>query len=272
LTSDGRLAGPLEALSPDNSHMLYLPEGTLTKDSQGKTVNRIVITEAEDVIEPSDAVIVGKAYDFTPSGIIFDRDVRITLGYDVNILSQGISSVALAYYIPESGWVELEPESGVIAGIGEISAPTNHFTVFAVLGKTTNASFRMVNMVITTSEKKYWPVLPLVIIRGKQASISFDVNNYGGQQGVYDLTIMVDGQIVDQKSLTIDPSQTEQVSFVLTDNEYGRHTIQIGELTGEFVVSWWINWWLILIIVSVLVILGWFIFRHISRKNAQKTS
>ena len=43
------------------------------------------------------------------------------------------SSVTMAYYTSETGWVELESENSVVSERGMLTANVNHFTAFAVL-------------------------------------------------------------------------------------------------------------------------------------------
>jgi hypothetical protein len=140
-TSDGRLLGPLEAPSPDARHILILDKDTRTVDAQGEVVRLIEIRPAKEVPTlPQNKKLVGIVYNFEPSGSIFDKPVYLTLGYDVNQLPQNVTSVKLAYYNSQSGWVILEPESGRVAEVGKASAAVNHFTLFAVLADVSPAS------------------------------------------------------------------------------------------------------------------------------------
>lgn len=84
---------------------------------------------------PQNKELVGTAYNFEPSGIVFDKPVHLTLGYEVDQLPQNVISVKLAYYSSQSGWVSLEPESGRVAEVGKASADVGHLTIFAVLAE-----------------------------------------------------------------------------------------------------------------------------------------
>jgi hypothetical protein len=136
VTTDGRLLGLLEASSPEGHHVVILDEGTRTVDSQGKVVTLIEIRPAVEVSTlPHNKRLVGTAYNFEPSGIVFDKPVHLILGYDIDQLPQNVTSVKLAYYSRESGWVSLEPESDRVAEVGKASAAIEHLTVFAVLAE-----------------------------------------------------------------------------------------------------------------------------------------
>jgi len=102
---------PLRAPSADGKHVLEIDEGTIAHDAEGKivtlnTITAIKIGDPELPSLPHNKTIVGSAYNFEPSGIIFSKPVRLTMSYDVNELPERIKSVTLAYYNPESGWID----------------------------------------------------------------------------------------------------------------------------------------------------------------------
>jgi hypothetical protein len=150
-----------------------------------------------------------------------------------------------------------------VAGIGKLTAPIEHFTVFAVLAKPTDAAFRADNLLITPLEKTYWKFFPLVVFTGREVTVSVDVSNYGGQPGTYNTYLTIDGQTIEQKSLTVDPSQTGQIVFKVTGLKNGDHTVEVGQLKGEFVTSWLLRWWLILIILLLILVLVWIFKKYV---------
>ena len=79
ISGDGRLLSSLEAPSPDGAHLFEMEDGTRTLDDEGEVVTLIEIREIETPSLPGNTVVVGKAYDFTPSGDTFDRPTSITL-------------------------------------------------------------------------------------------------------------------------------------------------------------------------------------------------
>jgi len=84
---------------------------------------------------PHNKKLVGTAYNFEPSGAVFDKPVYLALGYDIDQLPQNVTSVKLAYYSTQSEWVSLEPDSGRVAEVGTTGAAVEHFTIFAVLAE-----------------------------------------------------------------------------------------------------------------------------------------
>jgi hypothetical protein len=248
-----------------------MEKNTRTVDDKGEIVTLITIRDVAQIPEfPNNAMIVDKAYEFEPSGIVFDIPVRLTLGYDVNKLPKKIASIYLAYYTPESGWVELKTEDGKVAGIGRLTAPVEHFTIFAVLAQPTDATFRVTRLNIVPSLERAWGRLTFALRTGREVNISALVTNYGGKSGNYTATLLINGQAVDERQLTIGPTESQLVTFTRSGNKPGRYEVQVGDLsgefvTGEFVTSLWINWWLIIILLLVLALIGWLVRKYVVR-------
>jgi hypothetical protein len=272
MSSSGRLLNLLEAPSPDGMHLLEMAKGTKTVDDEGEVVKRIEIREAEAPSLEADTVIVGNAYNFEPSNITFNQPIMLTLGYDVNDLPEDVASIALAYYKDTTGWIELEPEGGVVAGVGKLTAPVDHFTIFAILAKLTPpppppppppsptpapAAFQVYNLQITPSQFRIWDPVTFVVKTGEEVAISAYVTNYGGQEGKYTAILKVNGATQATKEIILGSGQGQQIGFTLTENEPGRYTVDIGGLSGEFVTSVWTNWWLIGGIIAALIVIGW---------------
>jgi type IV pilus assembly protein PilA len=273
----GRLLNSLEAPSPDRVHLFEMDEGTRTLDETDDIVTLIVIRKAETPPLPDNTVVVGSAYDFEPSGITFDKPVRLTLGYDIDELPEDAASIVLAYYNSETGWTELEPESGVVAGLGEITAPVDHFTVFAVLAKVSPApptpptpavpaDFELSNLSIVPTLSKIWEPLTFQIASGEEVTITVDVTNQGGQEDSFNAILNINGVKEGAKDVTLGPGQTQQIVFTLTDNEPGSYTVQIGDLRGEFITLLWFNWWLTAGLAAALILLVWLAWYY-SRKR-----
>jgi hypothetical protein len=264
ISEDGRLLNTLEASSPDGIHLLRLEAGTATVDNAGAVIKLITIREATQVPQlPPDTEVVGNAYDFRPSGIIFDGSARLTLGYHINQLPENVESIALAYFNTESGWVDLQAERGVVAEVGQLTAPISHFTDFAVLAKIPPAVFTLSNLSISTSSRKIWRAPTFVKRTGETATINVVVTNVGGQQGSQVIVLKLNGKAVASKGVSLESGQSEQVTFTLKHNKPGNYMVQIGDLTGQFESHLWINWWLIAGLSLALVVLCWVVRRRL---------
>jgi hypothetical protein len=280
------------APSPDDVHRLDIEAGTRAADSAGLTITLLEIRETVTPLLPENTRLVGRAYEFKPSGTVFDKSVHLTLGYDVNDLPDDVLSVGLAYYDGSLGWVYLEPEPGSVAELGKVSAPVNHFSVFAVLAEVTSETapgppgaptpgpqpepapeptlFSLSNLAILLSESRYFENFTYIARTGEQAIVSAEVSNNGGQSGTYTAVLMLNGTEWERKEISLGPGQTERVSFIVMDNAPGTYTVVIGNLAGEFSSRLWINWWLFTGTVAILVLVAWLTWYIIKRSKKQK--
>jgi uncharacterized repeat protein (TIGR01451 family) len=296
-SDDGRPLKSIEAPSPDGVHLLEIEAGTGASDNTGRVVTLIVIREAEAPELPDDTRLVGKAYEFKPSGTAFDKTIRLTLGYDVAQLPDGVASIGTAYYDINVGWTYLDTESSVVAEIGKLTSPVNHFTIFAILAKVAEpppvsepspsvepssapempapASFSLSNLSIIPSISKIWDTLTFIERTGEEAVITVDVTNSGGQRGSYAATLIINGITRETKEISLDPGQTQAITFTVTDNEPGSYMVQIEALNGDFISELWINWWLITGFTALLILLcwlAWYLLRGRRQKIAGETS
>jgi hypothetical protein len=263
LSSSGRLAKSLEAPSPDGTHIFRMERSTLTTDQQGNVIKLITIREAEETPElPDNMKLLGVAYDFEPSGISFDRDISITLGYDVIELPQYVTSVNLAYYDINTGWFIFESKGDVVAELGEVTAPVKHFTTFAVLAELpVPAAFELSNLSIITSEKKTWELVPLIVRKGKDATISVDITNIGATPGEYVVFLKLNGEVREDRIIEFEPGEMQHTVFTLDDIEPGTYTVEIGNLKDEFESTLVTNWWLIVGLAAVFGLSIWLIVK-----------
>jgi hypothetical protein len=275
-TSDGRPEKDMAAPSPDGLHLLEI-EALTGASLNEDVVTLIEIREAQAPQLPENTQLVGKAYEFKPSGTAFDKPVKLTLGYNVNELPEGVISVGAAYYTIQEGWTYLDTESTSVAELGKLTAPVNHFTIFAVLAKVPTpqpslapAQFNLSHLSITTSVHRIFEKLTYVIRTGEEADITADVTNDGGQTGTYTAVLMINGTERERKEIALGAGQTGTVSFKVTGNESGSYTVVIGNLTGDFLSSLWINWWLIVATIAVLILIAWLVWYIIQRRKRKK--
>jgi uncharacterized repeat protein (TIGR01451 family) len=292
--SDGRPIKRMEAYSPDGASLLEIEADTqATDNATGNIITLLEIRETETPMLPENTVLVGKAYEFKPSGTVFDRPVKLTLGYDVNELPDRLVSVGAAYYTTENGWTYLETEAASVAELGKLTAPVNHFTVFAVLATVypeppppeptppekpkpepepeplpaVPAQFTLSNLSITTTVTRVFENFSYIVRTGEEATITVDVTNQGGLSGSYVAILIINGAERESKEITLAPGQTQTVSFTITGNEPGDYNVVIGDLTGDFLNKVWINWWLIAGSAGVLIIIGWGVWYFIKKKR-----
>jgi hypothetical protein len=293
LSSTRQILTPLEAQSPDGSHLIQMKKGTKAVDAQGRIVRFIEIIEAETLPElPPNTVVLGKAYEFRPSGITFNIPFALTLSYDVNELPENVISVVLAYYTADSGWAGLPALEGVVlAELGKLTAVVDHFTVFAILAtdvpfpgppfyvpiyvptsphlappppsltptrppvSPSLAAFETRNLTIIPSVDKILDTFTFVTKVGETCTIAIDIVNYGGQTGQYDATLMVNGIPLEVKQVSIEPGQSKRIEFTIFDNGPGSYVVEVGGQRTEFESYVWINWWLISGLAAVILVI-----------------
>ena len=261
-SSSGQLLDSIDAPSPDDRSVLRLEKGTRMADAEGKTVTLIRVTEAVEIPElPRYASLLGKAYELSPSGATFSMPVRLSLGYNVKDLPVVVDSLMLGQYEVGTGWESLDVEANVVAGLGSLTAPVEHFSIFAVLAKTTGASFKTSDLVVTPVLKKYWSIFPIVSIEAKDITVTANVTNTGGQRGVYRFVLTLDGQAAQEQYVPLEPLETDTVAFRLAGLPNGAHSLQIGSLSHEFNSIFFIRWWLLIALVLVVGFLLWLLYR-----------
>ncbi|MEA2085659.1 MAG: hypothetical protein U9O84_01245, partial [Chloroflexota bacterium] len=120
--------------------ILYFDRGTRIITSEGKIPREIKVTQvAQPPPAGADAVVI-IAYDLTayiygstPVAITFDPAARLVMSYNPGELPQNISSLAVAYYDIEQGWIELEPPPGSAVEVGNVTALISRTGTFAIL-------------------------------------------------------------------------------------------------------------------------------------------
>ena len=196
---------------------------------------------------------------------MFNKPIQLTLGYDINSLPSHIASLGTAYHTTD-GWKFLVKETSGLAELGKVTAPVEHFTVFALLAQESRpATFKLSNLSISPSERKFFTAVSYFIKTGETATISVDVTNEGQQEGAYSATLKVNDSDVETKKVTLSPGETQTVSFAFTADERGFYSVQIGDLSGELYNELWINWWLWAGSVGLFLVLLWLIKKYLIR-------
>ncbi|HEY42247.1 MAG TPA: DUF11 domain-containing protein, partial [Dehalococcoidia bacterium] len=279
MADTGELLATMEAPSPDGRHLLEIQQGTIVADSEGRVVTLIEITEAENPGLPDNTTLLGKAYDFRPSGTEFSIRASVTLGYELDELPENVVSVALACYTDEFGWTEFASRGGVVAELGKETADVEHFTIFAVLARVSThtppgsdqefADFLLDNLIITPLRSEIWEFLTFVVTTGEDATITVEVTNIGGEGGTYTAFLKLDGIIIATQKVSLEPGQTETITFDVGPNDPGTYQVEIGGLSGEFESSVWINWGLVLGLPAGLILLALLLWYLRKRRQAQ---
>jgi len=268
LRGNDRLAVDLLGPSPDGSHSLLLEQGTHAPTVGEKTYYLIVIRELEETPPLPENTVAIVAFNVTPEDAIFDRDIFLTLGVVGQLPENALNgTLTMAYYDDVGGvWVPMDSEPGEppnsVAELS-LSAPLNHFTIYAVLVEVAPtpppppAHFVASGLSIETSEEKIWETVTFVTKTGESVAIAANVANDGGQEGTYTVELKLDGETVDTEIVTLGAGQSQQVSFILSGLDYGQHEVEVDGLSREFTTSRTITWWLIIVIIVAIGLIIW---------------
>ena len=80
-------------------------------------------------------------------------------------------------------------------------------------------------------------ITPPEVTAGDPVSVTAEVKNIGGSEGVYPVTLTVGGVDVETKDVTVAPRGMETVSFSLVKDTPGTYQVGIGELTSSLTVK-----------------------------------
>ena len=230
------------------------------------------------------------------TSVIFGKPVILLLNYDPGELPGDTSAVIIAYFDEELGeWVELQGDTGTtgrVAGVGDVTGVLNHLSTFGVFAKqgppaapeepspppstitppsplSPAAHFVLSDLNIVSDRQltALGRFFTFVLRGGESVTVTADVVNDGGQEGSYTAGLEIDGSTVAAKDIALLPGQTQELIFTILDNEPGLHTVQVGELHGQFSTSVWVNWWLIAGIATAFGFLVWLAWYYVYRRR-----
>jgi len=282
LYSNDKLAADLLGPSPDGSHSLLLERGTHAPVVGGTTYYLIVIRELEEIPPPPENTVAIVVFNITPADAVFDRDIFLTLGLDELQLPENALNITMSYYDDIDGvWVPLEYEAGgppnSVAELS-LSAPINHFSIFGVLAEIEPtpppqpAHFVASGLSIEPSVEKIWKSVTFVTKTGESVTITANVANDGGQEGEWTVELKLNGETVDTEIGTLGAGQSKQVSFTVSELDYGQYEVEVAGLSGNFTTARTITWWLIILIIAAIGLIIWGVVwgRRRRRRAAQE--
>ena len=259
--SNDKLAVDCLGPSFDLSHNLFLEKGTHAPVVQKTTHYVIVVRELEETPALPDNMEAVVVFNITPANAEFNKDIFLTLG--VAQLPANALNVTMAYYDDVNGvWELMKSEAGGPSGVAELtlSAPINHFSIYGVLAEleptppAQPAHFVAGGLNIEPSVEK---LSVFVTKTGESATITTNVVNDGGQGGTYTVELKLNGEAVDTEIVTLGAGQSKQVSFTVSELEYGQYDVEVAGLSDEFSTSRTITWWLIIVIIAAVGLIIW---------------
>ena len=82
-------------------------------------------------------------------------------------------------------------------------------------------------------------VKPGTVVVGYPATVAATVTNSGDIAGTYTASLMIDGQEIERKDVTLAPGATREVSFRVTKTTVGSYKLRVGELSAVLDVCNW---------------------------------
>jgi len=227
-TKEGMLKTALEVTSLNGTVTLRLPQGTRALNSKGAPLDSITVVPVSASPEPpAKAHIIGVACYFKPEGTTFEPPIELVVTYDPEALPEGVNEedLVIACYDTESGEWELLP-SLVDPGAHTVGTSISHFTIFAIIGRE-EAAFDFANLSVS----------PSLVDRGESVTITVEVTNSGGMGGSHTVMLLIDGVEETRHELTLGPGASDTVTFAVTREDAGTHSVEIDGLTSEFTVK-----------------------------------
>jgi hypothetical protein len=157
----------------------------------------------------------------------------MTLKYDTASLPQGVteSNLYIAFW-NGAAWTESPSTANTQNKI--VSTQVSHFTIFALLGKTSQAPPPPSAPSFTVSKLN---ISPTSVKPGEQVTITATVTNIGGTKGDYKVVLQVNGINEAEKQVTLGAKETQQVSFTVSKEDADTYSVAIDDQSGSFEVS-----------------------------------
>lgn len=226
--SDGEVKEKIEATSADGKLTLTINKGTMAKDKDGGRLRNLqAAIDDSPPSPPEESHLIGLAYSFGPDDATFDPPITLTWEYNPNTLPEGVDEEGLvvAYYDASAGrWVDLD--SSVDTENNIITASVAHFTTFAIIGAPKPAAFTLSLVGISPSE----------VAPGEKVTITVSVANTGGRDGSRSVVLEINGVKEDEKTVTIAPGASKEVTFTVVKDQPGKYSVMVGGLGGGFTV------------------------------------
>ena len=271
----GSVMEDIERTSGDGKLTITIPTGTIAKDAEGAVLLELVIAVDESPPPlPADAIIIGPAYNFEPTGATFNPSMIITFNYS---LPEDVDeeSLFIAYYDVDTGkWVELD--SVIDTEANTITAEVSHITTFAVLGYEVEVAVPpvipplppvVVPPVPATFTLSSLTVSPTEVDIGEEITVSALIANTGDLTGTYEVNLKIDDVVVATKEVTLAGGASQKVTFTTSKDVAGTYSVNVCGLTGSFAVKAPpINWWLIGGIIAGVIIIAVVVWQVTTRR------
>lgn len=231
---DGEFKQDAEIVSVDDNITLGITDGTkFFVSSNGNTSigTDISIYPLEDESKPEppeEKYVLGLAYEMRPKGASFDPYIEMTFSYDESefpfVMDE--DNLVIAWWDEDNEeWVEIE-DCVVDTENNTITGKVTHFTVFSVIGSVAAADISIISLDLSTK----------TVDQGSPVTVSVTLQNTGGVDGDYSLSLTVNGEVVDSRQTTVIANSTKIVDFTIIPETDVYHIISVNGYKDGFSV------------------------------------
>ncbi|MBI2847864.1 MAG: Ig-like domain-containing protein, partial [Chloroflexi bacterium] len=226
----GTFMMPFTMASADNLLSMHFPIGTKVLDKNGNpSVTWIGIAEqTQPAAMPSDTKAASKFYSLGPDGATFAPPIPVTVSYDPTRVPAGVDEKDLfigTWSGTTSVWEKLP--STVNTSAHTVTALVSHFSDFAVLASARPAAFIVSGLVVAPTE----------VDIGQDVTVSVMVANSGDISGTYTVILLVNGEALETRQVTLAGGASQKVSFTVRKDAAGTFKVLIDKLSGTFTVK-----------------------------------
>jgi parallel beta-helix repeat protein len=132
--------------------------------------------------------------------------------------------------IPGEPYLVQVTESGqvfVITGMSSLPPPTTKLRVSPSIPLTISPP---------SLSLQYLNVNPQQAYAGQPVTVTTNLSNTGDEAGNYNVVLKINGQVEQQRMISVGPRSAYPVKFTITRSEPGTYTVDIGEQGGSFTV------------------------------------
>jgi hypothetical protein len=227
---DGIAQETVQLTSPDGIATITVAKETKLLNAQGKPLDILSATRVTSPPPAPPGTAIASAYSFGPEGAAFSPPIVLTLSYDPLELPKGVeeNDLYIAYW---NGYQWLKLESTVDTIMKTVSAVVSHFSQFALLYNlplpSFHAAFQFSELWISSGQTE----------PGQEVTITVQVTNIGNTEGSSTIELKINGEIEETKVVSIAAGTSKLVNFSVTRDTPGTYQVNLGGLSGEFVVA-----------------------------------
>ncbi len=229
-----------EELSPsapiDEHSSEWIPEGTVARDRNGKTLSDITMDIRQPRALPTDGVLVGDVYDFKPDGATFDPPLPLSLPYDAATLPEGTDETELvvALYDPDvQDWIALP--STVNRKDMVVETEVSHFSEFAVMAPMVESAIPLTTPGFSFSSLS---VSPATAYAGQDVTVTVEASYVGANAQAKSLVfVTLNGEVADETEIVLSPGDHVKVALTVRPPADGAYTVELNGMAETITVS-----------------------------------